>query len=123
MNMNIRKATREPLAAEEEGALPHFPDYCRHTDVATFVEEFVATAHSMLQDDAIGRVLAFRDSEVHPIDHNDLLELLDIGSREQLHGKISAYEMFLFDGGNTSGDIWKSTFHPRQLVQVFVDEK
>ncbi|WP_425520365.1 uridylate kinase [Stenotrophomonas pavanii] len=49
-----------------------------------------------------------------------MLHMRHIASADLADTDIDAYEMVVFDGGNTGGDSWKHVFFPRQREHYFV---
>jgi hypothetical protein len=49
-----------------------------------------------------------------------MLHMRHIASADLADTDIDAYEMVVFDGGNTGGDTWKHVFFPRQREHYFV---
>ena len=71
--------------------------------------------NSMLQNDARGQTMIFMCKEAGLVPEVVNAESIDIDNLQE-------YEMILFDGGNSHGDLWKYVFFPRQLQYYYVDE-
>lgn len=69
----------------------------------------------MNQRDSVGETLVlFREDQRLHIQRIDSMDLAD--------ADLDRFEMILFDGGNTSGDLWKHAFFPHQKRHCFVYE-
>ncbi|VFR23747.1 hypothetical protein ANDA3_1204 [plant metagenome] len=80
-----------------------------------FDRQFGACINAMSQDDAVGQTLVFDR-------YHGGLRMRPIEALSLLDSDVQAYEMVLFDGGNTCGDRWKHVFFPRQRVHCFLCE-
>ena len=79
--------------------------------------ELEAALNCMCQDDACGNIYVASYNE------NKVLELKLLTNWENLRTEdFKDFELVVVDGGNTAGDCWKHIFHPRQQVDVFIDE-
>ena len=85
------------------------------SSAADFEQQLVACVNAMSQDDAIGQILVFE--RIH-----GRLDMRHIADTDLVDANIDDYEMVVFDGGNTSGDMWKHVFFPRQREHYFVYE-
>lgn len=96
-----------------------FPPYRQHTEASSFIDAFIASAYLMYQEGATGRATFCKhNAEIANVDMGELEKLL--GNRDALYEYITQFGVILFDGGNAHGDGWKSTFYPKQLIQMFV---
>ncbi|MFJ5483763.1 uridylate kinase [Pectobacterium actinidiae] len=82
---------------------------------ADFDQQFGVCINAMSHDDATGRTLVF--DRCHGCLRMREVEALSLADED-----VQAYEMVLFDGGNTHGDRWKHVFFPRQRVHHFIYE-
>lgn len=80
-----------------------------------FDQQFGVCINAMSQDDALGQTLVF--DRCH-----GRLRMREVEALSLADADASAYEMVLFDGGNTHGDRWKHVFFPAQRVHHFVYE-
>lgn len=80
-----------------------------------FEEAIAYCIDSMLQDDARGEVLALYR-------HDEKLKMIKINAHDIDLKNLEQYEMLIFDGGNSSGDLWKEIFHVQQKQHFFIDE-
>lgn len=71
--------------------------------------------NAMSQDDAVGQTLVFER-------YHGGLRMREVEASSLVDADIRAYEMVLFDGGNTHGDRWKHVFFPAQRMHHFVYE-
>ncbi len=82
---------------------------------AVFRGLFGSCINAMNQDDSLGETLViFREDQ--------RLHMRQVDHLELAVADLDRYEMILFDGGNTSGDLWKHVFFPRQRPHFFVHE-
>lgn len=88
-----------------------FPDLI--SPARDFEHQLGACVNAMGQDDAIGQILVFERL-------SGMLHMRHIASADLADTDIDAYEMVVFDGGNTGGDTWKHVFFPRQREHYFV---
>ncbi|AID83406.1 MULTISPECIES: hypothetical protein [Pseudomonadota] len=88
-----------------------FPDLI--SPARDFEHQLGACVNAMGQDDAIGQILVFERL-------SGTLHMRHIASADLADTDIDAYEMVVFDGGNTGGDTWKHVFFPRQREHYFV---
>jgi hypothetical protein len=80
-----------------------------------FDQQFSACVNCMSQDDAVGQTLVFDRCDSN-------LRMQQVEASMLLDTDVQAYEMVLFDGGNTHGDRWKHAFFPAQRAHYFVSE-
>lgn len=80
-----------------------------------FDQQLGTCINAMSQDDAVGQTLVFDR-------YHGGLRMRPIEALSLLDADIQAYEMVLFDGGNTHGDRWKHVFFPAQRVHHFLYE-
>lgn len=83
--------------------------------VKAFQHEVGICIDCMLQDDACGQTMVFARENGKLVPKVVGPDAIDLNNLQQ-------YEMILFDGGNSAGDMWKHTFFPKQLQDYFVDE-
>ena len=74
--------------------------------------------NSMLADGAVGKV--YVDKRVVA---NLIMEPVNCYDENvNLVDNHSLYDLIIFDGGNTHGDLWKWTFYPQSGVFHFINE-
>lgn len=71
--------------------------------------------NAMSQDDAMGQTLVFDRCD-------GSLRMREVEALSLVDTDTQAYEMVLFDGGNTHGDRWKHVFFPTQRMHHFIYE-
>lgn len=97
-----------------------FHDHKLHTEARDFAIALSGAIGLMLDEDAVGGVIAIKAGVgVEFWSHEQLHSLLDA---DDLLAQVQDAELILFDGGNIHGDSWKICFYPRQMIQTFVSE-
>lgn len=86
-----------------------------------FQMEVAKYCDAMLQDDAVGSAYALIREENQTFLSLVRLELMSDTKGLNMEN-LEQYEAIIFDGGNTSGDLWKHISFPKMKAHFFVDE-
>lgn len=93
---------------------------------AKALEQLGICLNCFFQDDATGKAYVIERSELTQLFMIGLTGCAIQGIADDLNAdpdRLSRYEMIVIDSGNSHGDSWIATYHPKQQVLTFVDER
>jgi len=109
------KHTGNPISMEKSVT------YCGHEAV----KRFAVCLNSLMQNDATGGAYAIVRNEDTSLSMVPFTGCGIEGVFQDLANNVDRlheYQMIVIDSGNSHGDSWIATFHPKQMVMSFVDE-